>query len=799
METLWQDFRYSLRTLLKTRGFTAVAVLSLALGIGANTAIFSVVNAVLLRPLPYPEPDRLLTSRLNLSLLNLNDIKSRAQSFEEVGGIVTQALDYTGDFEPVQVNAGLATSDLFTVLGAQPTLGRTISADEDREGAGRVVVLTHPFWQRHFGGRADIIGQTISLSGNSYTVIGVLADGFVFPRENPDVLVSLIVANPLAGKARGVHFLRTYWRLRPGVTLAQAQAEMEVIDPALEQLAPAENRGRRTTFMGLHERVVGNTRPALLVLFGAVALVLLIACANFANLLLARSAARQQELVIRAALGAGRFRLIRQLLTESVLLAVLGGLVGLLFAMWGLDLLVALKPANLPRLSAVGIDSTVLAFTFAVSILTGLVFGLLPSWSASRTNINESLKEGGRTNTAGGSRQGLRSLLVVSELSIALVLLIGAGLLIKGFWRLQSIEPGFDPDNVLTMRMDLPDTRYREIARQTEFRLQTLEAVNSIPGSQAAMISEIPMEGSPLFHNFVIEGRPPIEIGEEPELYSRTVAGDYFGAMRIPLVRGRDFTGQDRAGSPLVGIINQSMARQYFENQEPLGARIRWARQEGEPQWITIVGVVGDVRQFGFGLPEEPAVYTPYAQLTQPWKRWMSLVVRSNTDPQTLAGLVKKQIWSVDKQIPVTKLQTMKEVMAASVAGQRFNMLLLGIFAGIAVTLAGVGIYGVISYSVAQRTHEIGIRMALGARPTDVLRLVVGHGLMLACVSVAAGLAGAFALTRLMESLLFGVSATDPVVFAVIPLLLICVALLASYVPARRAMKVDPMIALRYE
>ncbi|HEX8140383.1 MAG TPA: ABC transporter permease [Pyrinomonadaceae bacterium] len=799
MGTLWQDLRYGVRMLRNRPGFTFVAVLTLALGIGANTAIFSVVNAVLLKQFPYPQAERLVTVRSNMSLPDLTDVQAQSQSFEEAGGVVLQALDFTGGAEPVQAQAGLCTAGLFNVLGAAPILGRTISAEEDQYGAERVVVLSYRFWQRQFGGDKGVVGKQIPLSGNNYTVIGVLPQEFDAPRESPEVWVSLRVANPLAARARGVHFMRTYWRLRPGVTMAQAQSDVAAIDQRLEQMYPEENKGRRNRIMSLHERVAGDTRPALLMLFGAVGLVLLIACANFANLLLARATSREREIVIRAALGAGRNRLIRQLLTESVLLSVLGGAMGLLLAMWGIDLLQSLKPANLPRLSAVRVDSTVLLFTLALSVVTGLVFGLVPALAASRLNVNEALKEGGRSATAGSARHRFSNLLVVSEIALALVLLVGAGLLIKGFWRLRTVEPGFATDHLLTMRLELPEARYKEIPKQTQFRERALEAINALPGVEAALVSEIPLGGDSLFHNFLIEGRPPIAPGEEPELYSRTIAGDYFRTMKIPLVRGRDFTTGDREGAPLVGVINEAMARQYFPDQDPLGARLRWAREEGEPKWITIVGVAGDVKHFGLDQAEEPAIYTPYAQLSQPWKRWMNVVVRTNGDAATITSMVKAQIWKIDSQIPVTKVRTMTEVMAASMASRRFMMILLGLFAGVAFALAVVGIYGLMSYSITERTHELGIRMALGAQASDVLRLVLGQGLRLILIGIALGLAGAFALTRVMHSLLFGVSTIDPVTFVVVSLLLTVVALLACYLPARRATKVDPMEALRYE
>ncbi len=797
METFLHDLRFGGRLLIKKPAFTAIAVITLALGIGANTAIFSVVNSVLLRPLPYPTPERLVTMRSNQSVPDLEDIRSRCQSFEYFGGAVMQPQDYTGDGEPLQVQASLINADLFKALGAKAAIGRTISDEEDRFGADPAVVLAHGFWQRTFGGDANIIGKTIQLSGKTYTVIGVMPADFIMPTEVPDVWASVRVVNPIAAQFRGVHFLRTYIRLKPGVSLSQALGEMEGIDQWLSQQYPEENKGRRTVLLSLHERVVANTRSALLILLGAVGLVLLIACANFANLLLARAAGRRREIVIRAALGAGRWRLIRQMLTESTLLSVLGGAGGLLLATWGVDLLTALKPANLPRLSSIGIDVWVLAFTLGVSILTGIVFGLVPALSASKLDVNEALKEGGRASTGGIGRHRVRSLLVVSEIALALVLLIGAGLLIKSIWKLRTIDPGFNPENLLTMRIELPESRYKEIPKQIQFRERALEAVNAIPGAQAAMISELPMTEN-LMHNFVIDGRPPLAPGEEPELETRTVAGDYFRTMGIPVLQGRDFTAQDRADAPPVGLVNDSFVREYFPNENPIGGRIAWAR--GNPRrWMTIIGVVGDVKHYGLNLPELPAFYNSYEQQDQPWKRWTYLAVRADGNTGALAGQVKNQIWSVDKQIPVTKLRTMTDVMAASLAAQRFNMTLMGIFAAVALVLAAIGIYGVVSYSVTQRTHEIGIRMALGAETGDVLRIVLRQGLQLAGIGVALGIGAAFALTRVMSSLLFGVSATDPVIFAGISIILTGVALGATFIPARRATKVDPMIALRYE
>lgn len=798
METLIKDIRYGVRSLLKRPGFTAVAIITLALGIGVNSAIFSVINAVLLHPLPYLEPDRLMTLRSNQSAPDLADIEAQSRAFVKFGGLVAQPLDYTAGSEPVQFQIGMVTGGFFQMLGVQPERGRFITADDDKTGGPRVVMLSHELWQREFGGDQQIIGKTMPLSGNVYTIIGVMPAGFESPRDNTEAWVPVRVANPIAANFRGVHFLRTFGRLASGVSVEQARSEMQIIDQNLANQYPADNKNRSTVLIPLHERIVGQSRTPLLVMFAAVSLVLLIACANFANLLLARAAEREREFTIRAALGAGRWRLVRQLLTESVLVAVAGGAVAVLLAVWGTSLLVALKPENLPRLQEIGVDGRVLGFTFGLSLLTGVIFGLLPAWAASRGGVNEALKEGGRSATAGGARQRLRSTFVVVQLAVALILLVGAGLLIKTFWQLRSIETGFNPDRLLTMRVELPEARYQEIFKQTQFRKRVLEGINSLPGVRAAMVSELPLSGDSLDHNFLIDGRPPIAAGDEPSLETRSVLGDYFRTMQIPLRAGRDFGPQDFADkAPLVGIANEALADQYFPGEDPLGKRIRWAR-DPEVHWITIVGVVGDVKHFGLDLPELPGLYSPYPQAA-PWKRWMTLVARTQSDPSGMTQAVKEQIWRVDSQLPLTKVQTMHEVAAASFAARRFNMLLLAIFAGLALVLAAVGIYGVMSYAVTQRTKEIGIRMALGAQASDVLKLIVRNGMTLTLIGTAAGLAGALALTRLMTSMLFGVTPTDVRTFATVSLVLIVVAFLACYLPARRATKVDPLLALRYE
>jgi len=798
MDTLFKDIRYGIRSLLSRPAFAGLAIITLALGIGANTAIFSVINAVLLRPLSYDQPERLVTFRSNQSAPDLADVIASSRTFSKIGGEVLAPLAYTAGTEPVQIQVGQVSGGYFETLGVNPARGRYIIADDDKNGGPFVVVLSHALWQRQFAGDQNIVGKTIPLSGNSYTVIGVMPPRFKSPRENSEAWTPVRVSNPVAANFRGVHFLRTYGRLAPGMTLQQASAEMRLIDDQLAKQYPADNKNRSTALIGLQQRIVGESRNALLILFAAVSLVLLIACANFANLLLARGAERGREIVIRTALGAGRWRIVRQLLTESILIAILGGAIGVLFAWWGTNLLIALKPQNLPRLDEIGVDLRVFGFTLGVSLLTGLIFGLLPAWSASRAAVNTGLKEGGRSASSSRSQQRLRNAFVIGELAVALVLLVGAGLLVKTFWKLRNVEPGFNPNHLLTMRVELPETRYKEVEPQTRFRTQALANINSLVGAQASMVSELPLSGDSLNHDFLIEGRPPIAAGDEPSLETRSVMGDYFHVMQIPLKSGRDFQSHDfDPNAPFVGIVNDEVVRQYFPNENPVGKRVRWARNP-TVQWIEIVGVVGNVKHFGLDLPEQPALYSPYTQINS-WKRWMTFAVRTQADPAAMTQAVKGQIWKVDAQLPITRVQTMDEVAAASFDARRFNMLLLTLFAGLALVLAAVGVYGVMSYAVTQRTHEIGIRMALGAQVGNVMRLVMQSGLVIAMVGVAIGLAGAFALTRLMRALLFAVEPTDKVTFAGVSICLLLIALAACYLPARRATKVDPLQALRYE
>ena len=799
VETLVQDLRYAARTLIRSSAFTACAVLTLALGIGANTAIFSVVNSVLLKPLPYPNPQELLAGRENDSPPNVRDIQRQTNSFAGSGQVNITPMDFTGGGEPVRVHAAYVDAGLLPTLGVRPMLGRWISAGEDVKGGPRNLLVSYPFWRDFLGSDPDVLGKAIRLSGNSYTIIGVMPSDFALPRELADVFVPLSAAYPEAAFDRSVHFMHTYWRLKPGVTLTQAQAEIAQEDRRLAEQFPDTEKGRGTLLIPLHEWLVGNIRPALLVLFGSVALVLLIACANFAMLLMARGVARQRELMIRASLGARSARLVRQRLTESTLLALVGGAAGLVVAKAGTTLLLALKPAALDHFSAIHMDARVFLFVFAISLLTGLVFGFLPAWSASRGDIAEALRKNARTAATGVSRSFAPGFLVTAELALALTLLAGAGLLIKGFLRLRSVNPGFNPANVTTMYLQLPETRYPRIPLQTNFRRELLARINSFPGVEAAMITDLPLAGNYVGHRVVIDGRPTPAVGAEPEVQTLSVMGDYFGVMKIPIRAGHDFRATDREGQPRVVIVNESFVRQLLPGQSPIGTRIDWARQNEPHEWMTIIGVAGDVKHSGLNQPVDPAVYEPFSQNEERWRRWMTLVIRTRVPVAGLVENVKKQIWGLDSQIPVSDIQSMGDLLAVSVAEQRFNMLLLGMFAALAVVLAGVGIYGTVAYRVNQRTREIGVCIALGARDRDVLGLVMKDGVKLTLLGIVLGLAGASALTRLMVSLLFEVKPTDPATLIGVALLLAAVALLACYIPARRGLSIHPITALRYE
>ncbi len=805
MRTLWQDLHYGARMLLKKPGFTFVAVLTLALGIGANTAIFSVVNAVLLRPLGYKEPERLVTlshsyPKLNLiapvSVAGYFDYKSQSTVFEDVTAFYNSNFNLVDQGAPERIQGRLVTTSFFPLLGFDAAQGRTFLKEEDEPGRNRVVVISNGLWQRRFGSDPKLIGKTITLNNESHTVIGVMPASFQFSK---DELWTPLAFTPeqLAPNQRGNEYLGMIGHLKPGVTLEQAQAEMNTIVKRVVANDPDSYPPDGTWWVPvkfLHEQMVGDIRPALLVLLGAVSFLLLIACSNVANLMLARATARCKEIAIRTALGASRLRLIRQLLTESVLLALLGGGVGLLLANWGVDLLMALNPDNIPRAREIGIDGRVLGFTLGVSLLTGIIFGLWPALQASKTDLTGTLKEGGRTSASGFRLRSARSLLVVSEVAIALVLLIGAGLLIKSFARLLDVNPGFETQNLLTMQISLPATKYREPPQVRTFYRQLVEQIKILPGVESVgAVSNLPLSGSVTSGSFQIEGRPVPPGTAAPHSDRRAATSDYLQTMKIPLLKGRHFTDRDNAEAPLVAIIDETMARLYWPNEDPVGKRLSF---QNVNQWREIVGVVGPVKHKALDADLRGQLYYPHAQSAQ---GSMYLVVRTATNPMSLASAVQNAVRTIDKDQPVYNVRTMQEIFSNSVAQRRFSMLLLGIFAAVALVLAAVGLYGVMAYSVTQRTHEIGVRMALGAQPDDVLKMVLGQGAVLALVGVTIGLIAAFALTRVMLSLLFGVSATDTVTFVSISLLLTVVALLASYIPARRATKVDPMVALRYE
>jgi putative ABC transport system permease protein len=810
MKTLSQDIRYGVRTLTARPGFTVAAVLALALGIGANSAIFSVVNGVLLRALPYEEPNQLMvvqsTKRQDArragsaSYLDVVDWKNQNQVFDDMAAFHSSGYTLTGMGEPVRISGARASASFFSLLGAGPFLGRAFLPEEDMPKGERVVIISHGLWQRLFGSDPNIIGRATTLNGLGHTVVGVLPAGFKFPIEVEQAEIwSPLALDGQILEQRGAHYLKVIARLKPEVTLEAAQAEMSAIASRLEQQYPEDNTDRVITIFPLYEQLVRSIRPALFVLLGAVGFVLLIACSNVANLLLARAASRQKEIAIRMALGASRGRIIRQLLTESLLLSIVGGIAGLLLALWGVESLVALGPANLPRLSGIGVDGWVLGFTLLISLTTGIIFGLAPALKASKPDLNEALKEGSRGSTEGFSGRRLRNLLVVSEMALALVLLIGAGLLIRSFLRLQQVNPGFDASNVLAVEVELPGAKYKDAPQAAAFFEQVLERISRLPGVESAGgVTTLPLSGSNMRTSFTVESRPPVPPGQEPLSYLRSVTPDYFRTLRIPILRGEGFKENYRMDSPGRIIINETMRQRFWPDEDPIGQHISIGMgvDDNEPKKWEIVGIVGDVRHTSLDIEPVPEMYVSHSQ--QSWD-FLTLVVRSSSDPMALATPVRNEILAVDKDQPISSIQSMESMVSASVAQPRFYLLLLGIFAALALILAAVGIYGVLSYSVTQRMHEIGIRQALGAEPSDVIKLVVGQGMKLALTGVAIGLIGAFALTRLMSSLLYGVSATDPLTFAGLALLLTAVAMLASYIPARRATKVDPMIALRYE
>ena len=795
-----QDLRYAVRMMLKHRSFSFIAVLALALGIGANTAIFSVVNAVLLRPLPYKDAEQLVTilhgNTTPVAPANFLDIAKDSNSFSSVAAAQWWETNLTGRDQPEHLRGLQLTGDMFHLLGVDASLGRTFQRGEDQSGSDHVVVLSHQLWQRRFGGDSNVIGQQITFDGESYTIIGVMPSSFQFApfwATRAELWSPLNLANRI--NDRGGQSLRIFARLKPGVTIGQAQSEVATIFKRLEEAYPDANKGASIYVESLHEKVVGKTRLALTILFASVGFVLLIACANVANLMMARATARQKEIAVRTALGASGGRIARQLLTESVCIAFIGGLVGLALAWVGIRALIAFGPANLPRVQTVSLDGRILLFTFGLSLLTGILFGLAPVFQALRTNLNSSLKEEGRSSTSSRGRARIRRLLVVSEVALALMLLVGGGLMVRSFARLLSVDPGFNPDHLLTMSVSLAGSKQATVPQRIQFFNQLFDGITSLPGVQSASaINHLPLGGDVWTVPFRIEGRPAPLPGQKQSTVYRIIRPNYFRTMGAMMVKGRDFTPQDNDSAQLVVIINQTMAQRYWPNEDPLGKQI-FVMDDEKPR--TIVGVVKDLKQGEWIAAPNAEAYLAHAQ--RPQLGSVSLVIRTTGDPLQYVAAVEKEVWSIDKNIPVAEVRSMNDVVADGIETQRFNMMLLAVFATVALVLAVVGIYGVMSDSVAARTHELGIRMALGAQRSDVLRMIMRQGIALALIGVVIGLGGAFWLTQFMSSLLFQVSPTDLLTFLAIPIVLVLVVLGACLVPARRATRVDPLVALRHE
>ncbi|HKP02926.1 MAG TPA: ABC transporter permease [Chthoniobacterales bacterium] len=796
------DFRYALRQLIKAPSFTFVAIITLALGIGACTAIFSVVNTVLLRPLDAPDSDRLVVIRetqlpqfpeFSVSPPNYLDWEKQTKSYEYLAAYTGASLNLTGEGEPQRLVGLKVTGHYFDVYGVKPVLGRLLLPEEDAPGKNHVVVLSHGFWQRVFGGTKDVIGRSVQLNGEPYQIVGVAP--YLGIASKVDVWTPMAFKpDETDNKARGGHYINVWGRLKPGVTVKQAKAELDVIANQLAVQYPDPQKGWGIFMMPLQDYLVRDVRPVLYTLLGAVGCVLLIACANLANLLLARATARHREISIRAALGAGRGRLVRQLLTESVVLALCGGIAGIVLAKWGLDLLLALAPTTLPRSTEIHLDSGVLLFSLALSIVTGLLFGIAPAWLAARADVNEALKQGTRGSTEGGARGRLRSALVVAEVVLALVLLGGAGLLARSFMQLAHVDPGFIPENATTLRLSLPQKKYAEPEQQNAFANALLERLKDLPGVQAVGITHsMPLVGDYVL-GFNIEGRPPIDPADLPNTNYYAVTPDYFRAMGIRLVRGRGFTPQDDAKAPRVAIINETMARQFFPNEDPIGKRINITN--GPDTWRQIIGIVGDIKQYGVDKATSAQSYEPFAQV--PFSS-INVVIRTKGSPAALLSALRPAVYAVDKDQPISTIRPLEEIMADSISRQRFAMTLLTVFSAVALVIAAVGIYGVMAYNVVQRTGEFGIRMALGAQQGDVLRLVLTQGGKLIGLGLLIGLLATVAASYAMRSILFNTSAFDPLTLTTITLVLAAVALVACFFPANRATKVNPIEALRAE
>jgi putative ABC transport system permease protein len=806
MQFFWQDLRYGCRTLLRNPGFCVVAVLALALGIGPNTAIFTMVNAVLLQPLPVPEPDRVVMiwgtllksgfDQMPVSAADYLDWKRQARSFDHMSAafaIPEYGLNVSGAGDPERVPAALASQEFLPALGIKPIVGRNFLPEEDRPGGPPAALISHAFWQRRFHSDPTAVGRKLTVDGIPRTITGVV------PHELGEMVAAdlwLPTAIDPNNPERQNHNYGIVARLKPGVTVAQARAEMIVIARRLESAYPASNTGWGITLFPMAEMFTGRIRPVLLILLGAVGLLLLIACANLANLLLARAATREKEIAIRGALGAGRSRIVRQLLTESLVLALAGGALGLVLAAWGVRLMRGVVPGMFPMLQHMRVDLPVLAFTFGISILTGLLFGLVPAWRSAHTDLNTTLKEAaGRSESAGGSHR-IRSFLLASEVALAVLLSVSAGLLLRSFLRVTDVNPGLRTANILTMNLSLPEVKYDTPLKRANFYKNLIERLDALPGVRSSgAVLFLPLRVSILsfrigVSSFTIEGRPPVTQDRQPEADYRIATPGYFNTMGIALRQGRLFDQHDDLDAKRVALVNEAMVRKHFAHENPLGKRIVM----GQP--LEIVGVVANAKLYGLDAPVEPAIYVPHMQ--RPADS-MGVVVRTAGDPAAMASAVRREILKMDPGQPVSNVRTMQTVLSDSLMLRRVSMMLLSVFASLALTLATVGIYGLTAYSVSRRTHEIGLRVALGASQSQILRLVVGCGLATSLIGAGIGVAAAFALTRGLSGMLYGVTATDPLVFAGVPLLLVAVSALASYVPARKATRIDPLAALRYE
>ncbi len=807
MDSLSQDLRYAVRRLVKSPGFTAVAVLTLALGIGANSAIFSVVNGVLLKPLPFPQPEQLVRifhvydgQRTTMSGPNFWDLASQAQTLASAAAFSGSSKTLTGEGEPVRLDAADVSGSFFELLGVRPALGRALNSDDNRPNQPKTAVLSHDLWQQRFGGRPDIVGRRITLDGAATEVVGVMPKGFAYP-SGKVLWTPTEYTVGFTTDYRGMWYLTVIGRAKPGVPLPRVTAETQAIGAQLASRYQNDNENLGFTAVPLLEATVGDVRKAVLVMLGAVGFVLLIACANVANLLLARAAARGSEMAVRTALGAGRARLVRQLLTESLLLSLLGAGLGLLLAIWGVELLIGLKPEGIPRLDAIGVDRPVIVFAISLAVLTGLVFGVFPAAHATRDALTGTLKEAGRGALTSRSGSRMRDALVIAEMALAVVLLSGAGLLIRSFTKLSSVDPGFRTDSALTFEVSLPDSRYEEQERQVAFFDQLMPRLTSIPGVRSAGgVMVLPLTGSSFVLSFQIAGRPPVPPALQPAMQVHVATSDYLSMIGVPLKRGRMFTDQDRAGSTPVVLVNEAAARQFFPGEDPLGKRITlgWGRGPGTPRaGGEVIGVIGDIKDEGLQQAGPPQLYLPYRQ----WPvRSMAVVLTSTVPPGSIAAAARREVNAVDPLLPVARVRTLEQILAGSVSQPRFYMTLLAIFATVALLLAAIGIFGVLSYAVVQRTREIGIRMALGARERTVVGLIVRHAMLLTVSGVVLGSLAAWWLSKwLMAGFLFATDPRDPATAGAVALTLIAVAFVAAYVPSRRATRVDPIVALRTE